>query len=86
MPRDLSNILGYYPFDNAAVATHDPGRDGPCVVCMKTVGKVRIMRIQFPDRDPLSKRVYFFHVHNSCWLPLTDADQALYKVSLGAKP
>lgn len=86
MPRDLSNILGSYPFDNAAVATHDPGRDGPCVVCMKKVGIPRTIRVQFPDRDPASKRVYFFYVHTNCWVPLADAEQQLYKVSLGAKP
>ena len=72
------DIFGW--FDNTSdTPAHDPGMNGLCPVCSKTLERpVKTISLMLDGDD----KSYFFRVHKQCWEGLSEHEKWLIESSL----
>lgn len=73
------DVFGYFE-GLGDVPVHDPGMEGKCPVCGKTLSRpVKTISLMPVARNG---RSYFFRAHKSCWESATDEDKSHIESSL----
>jgi hypothetical protein len=69
-----SDVFGYFDDPYSSIPGHDPGMDGKCAACGRTLSRpVATISIARWKGD----RSYFFRAHKTCWESLSEEEQGL---------